>query len=131
MEPFYQWSVAGENDLLISTGMRKVMDNYVHENRAEVAGERPSVPSIATSWNSLDYEQQLVIASIIWDYRDRDSVISLMQTSRELRDMISMHLIGALRVTDASSLRGYPPNAPIRALELAMAGPSATVAWLK
>ena len=97
-----------------------------------------------SSWESLCPELQGSVILVLWLEQDRDSIQSMLQASREMRDFCSS-LISALTISDKEkdrrALRRFPSHATITALRFDMAAgkdgegrllePSDVAAWLE
>ena len=82
------------------------------------------------SWESLPIACiRYCIVSCLWKAKDRESLQALMQTSRELRVMISS-MIDAVVVQDAESMHIFPRHAIVRKLGLGRC-PAKAVIWLR
>lgn len=68
----------------------------------------------------------------LWAAKDRDSLLAMMQTSRELRLLVSS-FIGAIEVSSAASMQPFPRHATVKTLGIWMK-PVAVVeapSWLR
>ena len=62
------------------------------------------------SWHSLVLDPQLLILSLLKQWKDRDSMQAMMQTSRDLR-LLASSLISSIEIHDAFALAQYPRHA--------------------